>query len=62
MPKQTDSRPKIRCAEVPRLRTGEDAFLRKVGGNPTLGLKPKGKSNEEEAVEVSEGHLAMCYI
>lgn len=44
------------------LRTGGDAFLRKAEGKPTLSLKLKGKANEEEAVEASEGCLVRCYI
>lgn len=62
MPEQTDSNPKMKCAEVPWLGTGEDTFLRKVAeGSSACSLKPKGNLNEVD-IEVSEGCPVMGYI
>ena len=57
MPKQIDSSPKIRCAEVPRLRTGEDAFLRKAERKPPLSLKPKGSQMKKGLQKNLKGAL-----
>lgn len=60
MPKQIDSSPKIRRAEVPRLRTGDDAFMRKAERKPLLSLKAKGSQVQKGLQKYLKGALGCA--